>query len=93
MPQYLLVHRIETYPDSQDEWIDMWRLLQKRATGEVAWLHSFYEPSSNKLYCQWQAPDLESIKACFTEDTLIKAPIVYSSEVVLFDLSWLDEIA
>jgi hypothetical protein len=91
MPQYLLVHDILEYPESQDDWIQMWRNLRERACGEIVWLHSFYEPSTRKMYCEWEAPDISSIMACLTEEVLKTAPVVSSSEVVLFDVSWLDE--
>jgi hypothetical protein len=91
MPQFLLIHKVQDYPDSQDEWIDMWRSIRKRAKGEVEWLHSFYEPSSGKLYCEWKAPSLEAILECMSEEVIKIAPIEITSEVVLFDLKWLDE--
>lgn len=90
MPQYLLIHDVLEYPETQDEWIELWREIRGKACGEVKWLHSFYEPDSRRLYCQWQAPDVESILACFPPETMAEAPIVSSSEIVLFDISWLD---
>jgi hypothetical protein len=91
LPQYLLVHDVIEYPETQDEWIGLWRAIRSKACGEVSWLHSFYEPESRRLFCQWQAPDLESIKSCLAEDVLRNAPIISSSEIVLFDVAWLDE--
>lgn len=91
MPQYLIVHKIESFPDSQEEWIGIWRDLRQRACGDALWLHSFYEPSTEKLYCEWQAPDLEAITSCLEEEMLEIAPIISASEVVLFDVAWLDE--
>ncbi|TFH32817.1 MAG: hypothetical protein E4G99_12295 [Anaerolineales bacterium] len=92
MAHYLIVHNVESYPSSQDEWIDTMRRLRLRACGEVTWLHSFFEPGTGKLYCQWQAPDLDSVIACLTEETLALAPIASTSEVVLVDAAWLDEV-
>ena len=91
MPQYLLVHNVLIYPETQDEWIGLWQEIRSRACGDVEWLHSFYEPSTRKLYCQWQAPDVDSIKACLSKKVLENAPIMSSSEIVLFDVTWLDE--
>jgi hypothetical protein len=91
MPQFLLIHKVQDYPDSQDEWIDLWRSIRNRACGEVEWLHSFYEPGSGKLYCEWQAPSLEAILTCLSDEVLELAPVETTSEVVLFDLKWLDE--
>jgi hypothetical protein len=91
MPQYLIIHDVLDYPESQDDWIEMWRSLRERACAPVEWLHSFYEPSTRKMYCEWNAPDIEAIMACLSEDLLSIAPVISSSEVVLFDVAWLDE--
>jgi len=91
MPQYLLVHDVLEYPESQDDWIEMWRSLREKACGQAEWLHSFYEPSTRKMYCEWDAPDIESIMACLSEELLAIVPVLSSSEVVLFDAAWLDE--
>ena len=91
MPQFLLVHKVIEYPKTQDEWIGIWRNLKDRACGEVEWLHSFYEPTSGKMYCEWQAPDLDGIMDCFSEEMLAQVPVVATSEIVLFDLAWLED--
>ncbi len=91
MPQYLLVHDVIEYPETQDEWIGLWKEIRDKACGEAEWLHSFYEPGSGRLFCQWKAPDLDAIMACLSQEVLEKAPIRESSEIVLFDVAWLDE--
>ena len=91
MTHYLLIHDVKVYPESQDEWIEMWRDLRSRACGEVEWLHSFYEPESRRMYCQWSAPDLDAIMACIEGKVLETAPVIATSEIVLFDVAWLDE--
>jgi hypothetical protein len=79
------------YPESQNEWIRTWSELRKRSCAEAKWLHSFYEPSSGKMYCQWDALDYDTIVACLGSEILEIAPIEYSSEIVMFDPAWLDE--
>lgn len=91
MPQFLLTHKVLEYPKTQNEWIELWKELKNRASGDAEWLHSFYEPTSGKMFCEWQAPDLEDIMACFPDELLAQAPVVNSSEIVLFDLAWLEE--
>ena len=78
MPQYLLVHDVLVYPETQDDWIEMWCDIRARACGEVEWLHSFYEPSTRRMYCQWTAPDVDAIMTCLTEDVLKTAPVISS---------------
>lgn len=90
MPQYLLIHDVKIYPESQDEWINLWKKIRERACGDSKWLHSFFEPESGRMYCEWEAPDVDSILACLSEEVLENAPIISTSEVVLFDVSWLD---
>lgn len=91
MTHYLIVHDIKDYPETQDDWIEMWRDLRARASGSAKWLHSFYEPSTRRMYCEWEAPDTESIMTCFYDELLEIAPVISSSEVVIFNLAWLDE--
>ncbi len=90
MPHYLLVHKIATYPESQDDWIDQWREIRKKAHGDVEWVHSFFDPAEGKLYCQWKAENMESIVKCFPPGSEKQAPVEYSSEIILFDTLWLD---
>jgi hypothetical protein len=88
---YLLVHQIQQYPSTQDAWIDTWRGVRRRCSAETRWLHSFLDTSHGKLYCEWEASDLESIMACLDAESLAMAPLEYHSEIVYFDPAWLDE--
>jgi hypothetical protein len=90
MPYYLLVHKVEVFPESQDEWIDQWREVRKKAHGDIEWVHSFLDPAAGKLYCQWKAENMDSIVKCLPPDMQEQAPIEYSSEIILFDTLWLD---
>ncbi len=90
MPYYLLVHKVEVFPESQDDWIAQWREIRKKAHGDIEWVHSFFDPTEGKLYCQWKAENMESIVKCLPPDMQEQAPIEYSSEIILFDTLWLD---
>ncbi len=90
MPHYLLIHKIEMYPETQDDWIDQWREIRNTAHGDVEWIRSFFDPAGGKLYCQWKAESMESIVESFPPGILEQAPVEYSSEIVLFDMLWLD---
>jgi len=91
MPHYLLVHQVESFPATQDEWITLWRGIRRRCGEDALWLHSFMDTQTNKLYCEWKATDLEAVLACFDEDALEMAPLEYQAEIVFFDTEWLDE--
>ncbi len=88
---FLLVHQIQQYPTSQDEWIETWRGIQRRGSDDARWLHSFLDTQAGKLYCEWEANDFESIMKCFDPETLAMAPLEYQSEIVFFDTAWLEE--
>ncbi|OGT27347.1 MAG: hypothetical protein A2Z17_03400 [Gammaproteobacteria bacterium RBG_16_66_13] len=90
MPRYLLAHNIASMYEDQDEWVRDWGGLRKRARGAATWLASWYCAETNRLYCEWEAPDLASIKACFTSIELDMAPIASMEEVVHMDPAWLD---
>jgi hypothetical protein len=90
MPYYLLVHKVEVFPESQDDWIAQWREIRKKAHGDIEWVHSFFDPTEGKLYCQWKAENMESIVKCLPPDMQEQAPVEYSSEIILFDTLWLD---
>jgi len=90
MPYYLLVHKVEVFPESQDDWIAQWREIRKKAHGDIEWVHSFFDPTEGKLYCQWKAENMELIVKCLPQDMQEQAPIEYSSEIILFDTLWLD---
>ena len=53
-------------------------------------MDSFFDPSSNLLYCHWEAENEEAVLECLTADVKEMAPIQYVSEIVLFDAAWLN---
>jgi quinol monooxygenase YgiN len=92
MPNYLVIHKISRYPESQDEWVDDWQSLRQRSLQNpgCTWLTSFVDSEENLLYCLWEADDEECINSCFTSVESEMAPIINMREIVLFDPTWLD---
>ena len=92
MPNYLVVHSIKRYPQSQDEWVEDWKGLRERSENNpgCTWLSSFVDSEETLLYCLWDAEDEDCIKACFTPEEAEMAPIINIREIVLMDPSWLD---
>jgi hypothetical protein len=90
MPRFLLAHHIASMPTDQEAWIRDWSGLRRRARGPATWTSSWYCSDTNRLYCEWDAPDRDAIEACFTPDEREMAPIVSVEEVVHMDPAWLD---
>jgi len=92
MPRYLVFHKAHKVFDTQDSWVEDWKGLRDRATGEGGgpqWMRSWFAPSDSELICQWEAPDASGIPRCFTQEELQMAPIVRVQEVAFLDASWL----
>jgi hypothetical protein len=86
MHHYLVTHMIARYPESQDEWLDLWEEVLRNICGDSRWINSYYDPAEEKLYCLWEAESTESIRSCFTEEGHEIAPIEEIREVAYFDI-------
>ena len=92
MPRFLVTHEVRRVYESQDAWVADWEGLKRKslaAEGGVIWMSSWYSAQGQRLYCEWEAPDGQAIRACFSEETLEMAPITRIDEVVSFDPAWL----
>ena len=74
-----------------EAWLRDWEGLKRRSVDatDVEWVSSWYAAGSNRLYCLWEAPDPQAIRACFVEVELKKAPIREVDEVAHVDPAWL----
>lgn len=90
MARFLVTHRVRRIYESQDSLIEDWRGLRLRSLGAARWLRSLYSASSQRLYCEWEADDVQAIQACFVPEELKMAPIEGIEEVVFLDPVWLD---
>jgi hypothetical protein len=93
MPRYLVFHRIHKVFDTQDAWVEDFKELRRRATGEgggARWFRSWYAGPESELICEWEAPSPAEIPSCFTREELQMAPIVRVLEVAFVDASWLE---
>ncbi len=97
MPRFLVTHSINKMFESQEQWVEDWGALRKRAAdprgSKAQWLSSWYAAYSNKMFCEWEADDEASIRANFTSEELAMAPIASVDEVVHLDPAWLDDEA
>jgi len=91
MTRYLLTHQVKRMYPSQDDLVNDWKGLRRRGTTETRWQRSLYSAATKRLYCEWEAPSPEAIRACFLPEELEMAPIERVEEVVFLDPAWLDE--
>jgi hypothetical protein len=82
---------VEEYPETQDEWLDLWESVLAKACGSAHWLNSYYDPADEKLYCVWEAESEDEIQACFSGVGAKMAPIQQIREVAYFDIAALAE--
>lgn len=95
MARFFVVHRVETIPESYEEWVERLRAVRARACGSeeirAAWLNSWYVPSKARMYCEWEAERSEDIHQCLTDEDLLFIPVESIMEVAHIDASWLDD--
>ncbi len=86
MHHYLAIHTIKQYPETQDEWLELWEAVLGNLCGNAKWLNSYYDPTDEHLYCLWEADSEQQIHSCFTEEGRMMAPIEQIREVAYFDI-------
>ncbi|MGD2058327.1 MAG: DUF4242 domain-containing protein [Anaerolineales bacterium] len=86
MHHFLVIHTVKQYPETQDEWLELWEGIIKNLCGDVRWLSSYYDPADERLYCLWEAETEAQIHSCFTEEGVTMAPIEEIREVAFFDI-------
>lgn len=88
MASYLVIHAVREYPDSQEDWLELWERVWSKTGGSTQWRGSFYSPEEDRLYCIWEADRPEDIEACFEKDELLKiAPIESMRIGAYFDVA------
>jgi len=90
MGKFLLTHYVKRIYASQEDLVEDWRSLRRRCTDDTCWLRSLYAAGAERLYCEWEAPSADAIRACFLPEELEMAPIERVEEVVFIDPAWLD---
>jgi hypothetical protein len=97
MARFFVVHRVAALPDTYNDWVDRLRAVRLRTCvnteTNATWLNSWYSPTEERMYCEWEADRSEDIRTCLTEDDLAIIPVESIFEVAHIDASWLDEQA
>ncbi len=86
MHHYLVIHTVKQYPETQDEWLELWEAVLSNICGTGRWLNSYYDPADERLYCLWEAESEEQIRSCYTKEGAAMAPIEQIREVAYFDI-------
>jgi len=89
MPRYLVVHSTAGITD-QEEAVAAARKLARSLPPETKWLNSWLALQKPKMFCEWEAPDTETLLAAMepvTESTPVEA--IY--EVAQVDPAWYKE--
>ncbi|MEW6567551.1 MAG: hypothetical protein AB1449_05175 [Chloroflexota bacterium] len=61
-----------------------------RREEDCRWLGTWYSASANIMYYDWEAPNAEAIRKCFTLQELEMAPIMEIEEVAYVNPEWLN---
>jgi hypothetical protein len=89
MPRYLVIHSTAGVTD-QEEAVANARKLVRSLPPETKWLNSWLALQRAKMFCEWEAPDTDTLLAAMepvTENTPVEA--IY--EVAYVDPGWYNE--
>jgi hypothetical protein len=83
MARFIVVHTPVTEL-TQDQIVDGIRAMVASLEPETEWISSWYAPEENKMFCEWEAPDEEAIRASIGEMLKLN-PIETIYEVIAVD--------
>ncbi len=67
MARYLVAHNVVSIYEDQEDWIRDWSGLRQRAKADARWTSSWYCSETNRMYCEWDAPNREVVEQIFRE--------------------------
>ena len=83
MARFIVVHTPVTEL-TQDQIVDGIRAMVASLEPETEWISSWYASEENKMFCEWEAPDEEAIRASIGEGLKLN-PIETIYEVIAVD--------
>ena len=86
MARFIIIHRGQQEV-SQDLVVNTARTIRCALPENVKWLNSWYVPSENRLICEWEAADEETVHSALKE-ALDLWPIEVIHEVVHVEPDW-----
>jgi hypothetical protein len=90
MARFIVVHNVAVEEMSQDQLVDLAKQVVVRLKPGAEWISSWYTPEANKLFCDWEAPDEEAIRAALGE-ALKVYPIEAIHSVIYINPAWYGE--
>ena len=84
MAKYMVVHTPLIAEAEQAQLFDMLRSIAQAEIPDTEWVSSWLSVDSRRMFCLWEAPNEESIRAAIG-DVLEVSPIDSTYEVVLVD--------
>ena len=92
MARFVVIHNVIVEELSQDRLVDLAKQVAAHLMPGVEWISTWYAPEVNKLFCDWEAPDEEAIRAALGE-ALKVYPIEAVHSVIYVDPAWYAEQA
>jgi len=87
MARFIVIHNMAAEEISQDQLVDLAKQVVARLKPGVEWVSSWYTSGANKLFCDWEAPDEETIRAALGE-ALKVYPIEVIHSVIYVNPAW-----
>jgi len=89
MPRYMVVHSTTGITD-QEEAVEAARKLVRLLPPETRWLNSWLALQKAKMFCEWEAPDTDTLLAAL-EPVTPSTPVEAIYEVAQVDPAWYKE--
>lgn len=86
MARFIIFHK-GPQEVSQDTVVEAAQALRRSLPVEVKWLNSWYVPSENRLICEWEALDEQTVRSAL-KDVSELWPIEVVHEVVHVEPDW-----
>ena len=90
MARFVVIHNVIVEELSQDRMIDLAKQVAARLKPGMQLISSWYASEVDKLFCDWEAPDEEAIRAALGE-ALEVYPIETVHSVIHIDPGWYAE--
>lgn len=85
MARFIVVHKLPA-TGTQDELIEAGQATIDALPDNTEWLRSWVVHADNHLFCEWEAPEEESIQAALKRVELFPIEVIYP--VVAIDPVW-----
>jgi len=89
MPRYIVVHSTAGITD-QEEAVVAVRKMARSLPPDTKWLNSWLALQRVKMFCEWEAPDTDTLLAALEPVTEV-TPVEGIYEVAHVDPSWYEE--